>query len=308
MCSLSLSHLSSLFLTSQFSSWYQSHRRDKILAMADSPSEIPKTKRSKAITTSTSITPHSVGLHVPIKLTRYNSFLWKTQLFPLLNYHDLAHILTQDQPISTQFDDQGGITVNPAYPAWWSQDQQVLSPIVTSLSKSVLSCVVGKTTAKEDWSALSKHYSSTNPSRSMHLHNHLHNTLKGTRSVAEFVQDIQRTCDELGATGHPFQETVSICTLLQGLGSSYSAFCVSISSNLSNLCLEDVIAQINSYNELMKFSNPIKDTTTTNFPPTANQTQLTSSNRGRGRNNDRNGRERGRNGGRCTPRCQLCGL
>ena len=142
----------------------------------------------------------------------------------------------------------------------------------------------------------------------MHLHNHLHNTLKGTRSVAEFVQDIQRTCDELGAMGHPIQETVSICTLLQGLGSSYSAFCVSISSNLSNLCLEDVIAQINSYDELMKFSNPIKDTTTTNFPPTANQTQLTSSNRGRGRNNDRNGRERGRNGGRCTPRCQLCGL
>ena len=225
----------------------------------------------------------------------------------MLNYNDLAHILTQHPPISTQFDDQGGITINPAYQAWWRQDQQVLSLIVTSLFESVLSCVVGKNTAKEAWLALSKHCSSTNPSRIMQLHNRLHNTSKGTRSIADFVQNIQRTCDELAAVRHLVQEIVSIYALLRGLGSSYSGFCAGISSNLSNMCLDDVIAQINSYDELMKFSNPIKDTMTIDFPPTANQTQLTSSNRGRGHNNSRNGCGRGRNGGRYTPLCQLCG-
>ena len=275
--------------------------------MADSPSEITKNERNKAITISPSIAAHSVGLHVPIKLTRENFLLWKTQIFPLLDYHDLAHILTQDPPISTQLDDQSGITVTSTYQTWWRQDQHVLSLIVTSLSESVLSCVVGKNTAKEAWLALSKHCSSTNPSRIMHLHNCLHNTSKCTRSIADFVQDIQRTCDELAAIGHPVQETVSIYALLRGLGSSYSAFCASISSNLSNLCLDDVIAQINSYDELMKFSNPIKDTMTSDFPPTTNQMQLTSSDRGRGHNNGRNNRGRGRNGGRYPPRCQLCG-
>ena len=44
-----------------------------------------------------------------------------------------------------------------------------------------------------------------------------------------------------------------------------------------------------------------------NFPPPANHTQLTSSDRGRGRNNGKNSHGRGRNGGRYTPRCQLCG-
>ena len=120
-----------------------------MLAKADSPLEILKNESSKAITTSTSIVPHSVGFHVPIKLMRDNFLLWNAQIFPLLNYHDLAHILTQDPPISTQLDDQGGITVNPTYQAWWRQDQQVLSLIVTSLSKSILSCVVGKNTTKE---------------------------------------------------------------------------------------------------------------------------------------------------------------
>ena len=79
------------------------------------------------------------------------------------------------------------------------------------------------------------------------------------------MQDIQSTCDELAAVGHPFQEIVSIYALLRGLGSSYSAFYAGISSNLSNLCLDDVIAQINSCDELMKFSNPIKENMTTDF-------------------------------------------
>ena len=95
--------------------------------------------------------------------------------------------------------------------------------------------------------------------------------------------------------------------MLRGLGSSYSTFCAGISSNLANMCLDDVIAIINSYDELTKFSNPKKDTGTMEFPPTANQAQITSSDCGRGRNNGRNNRGRGKNGGRYTPRCQLFG-
>ena len=68
-----------------------------------------------------------------------------------------------------------------------------------------------------------------------------------------------------------------------------------------------MIAQINSYDELLKFSNPIKETATADFPPMANQTQASSTDRGRGRNNGRNSRGKGRNGGRYVPRCQLCG-
>ena len=100
---------------------------------------------------------------------------------------------------------------------------------------------------------------------------------------------------------------MSIYALLCGLGSSYSAFCARISSNLTNFSVEDVISQINSYDELMKFSTSTKDTRVCDFPPTANQTQLTSSERGRGRNNGRNNRAIGQNSIKYTSRCQLCG-
>lgn len=141
----------------------------------------------------------------------------------------------------------------------------------------------------------------------MHLHNRLHNTLKGTRSVPEFVQDIRRTCDELAAAGHPVQETVSIYALLRGIGPAYAAFNVGIASNLHNLCFKDVVAQIQSHDELLNFSAPPKDNASSDFPPTTNQTQFTPSDRGRGKPRGRNNRGRGRNGGRYTPHCQICG-
>ena len=144
--------LSALFLLSLISlHGIRARRRIEILIMADSSSlpEVRKSEGNKSIAISHSTAPHSIGLHVPIKLTRDNFLLWKTQLFPLLNYQDLAHILMQDPPISTQIVDHGGIIVNTTYPTWWRQDQQVLSLIVTSLSESVLPYVVRNFTAKE---------------------------------------------------------------------------------------------------------------------------------------------------------------
>ena len=245
-------------------------------------------------------TNSTMGLNVPIKLTRENFLLWKTQLFPVLNCNDLAHILTQDPPVPTATNSADDIIVNPAYQAWRKKDQQVLSILVTSLSENILPCVVGKTTSKEAWDALNKHCSSLNPSRITHLHNRLHNSSKGTRFVTEYVQDIRRTCDELAAVGYPLQENVSTYALLQGLGPTYSAFNAGITSNLHNLTFEDVIAQINSHDDLLSFINPPKETAVSEFPPIANQTPLHASDQGRGRNG-------GQNGGRYTPRCQICG-
>ena len=252
-------------------------------------------------------TVSTIGLNVPIKLTRNNFLLWKTQLLPILNCNDLAYILTQDPLVLTVSNSADKAIENPVYQAWRKKDQQVLSILVSSLSENVLPCVVGKTTAKEAWEALNKNYSSSNPSRIMHLHNQLHNSSKGTRSVHEYVQDIRRTCDELAAVGYPVQEGVSIYALLRGLGPTYLAFNAGITSNLHNLTFEDVVAQINSHDELLSSTNSSKENTSTEFPLVANQTQVFGSDRGRGRNGGRNGHGRGRKGGRYTPRCQICG-
>ena len=183
-----------------------------------------------------------MGLNVPIRLTRENFLLWKTQLFHVLNCNNLAHILMQDPPVPMATNSADEIYVNLAYQAWRKQDQKVLSILISSLFENILPCVVGKTTSKEACDALNKHCSSSNQSRITHLHNRLHNSAKGTHSVSKYVQDIWGTCNELAAVGYPVQESVSIYTLLRGLGPTYSAFNAGITSNLHNLTFEDVIA------------------------------------------------------------------
>ena len=97
------------------------------------------------------------------------------------------------------------------------------------------------------------------------------------------MQDIRRTCDELAAVGYLVQESISIYALLRGLGPTYSAFNAGITSNLHNLTFEDVIAQINSHDELLNFINPPpKENIASKFPPVANQTQVLGADRGRG--------------------------
>lgn len=106
----------------------------------------------------------------------------------------------------------------------------------------------------------------------MHVQNHFHNILKGIRSIASYVQDIWWMCDKLTTVEHFVQETISIYTLLKGLGPFYLASTIRITSNLHNLCFKDTVAQVNSHDELVTFSNPLIDTITLDFPLTTNQT------------------------------------
>ena len=284
-----------------------SDRAEFLIMASTSSADEQQREEERAVILPMPTTPHLTGFHLPIKLTRENFLLWKTQLLPLLNCYDLAHILTQEPPISTQLDSQGKISVNPTYQAWWRQDQQVLTLIVSSLSESVLPCVIGKVTARDAWEALLKNCSSTNPSRIMHLHNRLHHGLRGDKTIEDYVQEIRRTCDELAAAGHPVQETVTTYALLRGLGPTYSAFTAGITLNLAHLGFADVVAQIQSHDELMKSYAPSKENLSADFPPAANQAQLNSNDRGKG-NRGRGNRGRGKNGGRNAPRCQLCGV
>ena len=119
----------------------------------------------------------------------------------------------------------------------------------------------------------------------MHLHIKLHNSSKVTRSIPEYVQDIRRTCNELATLGYPVQESISVYALLRGLGRTYFAFNAGITLNLHNLTFEDIVAQINSHDELLNFLNPSsKENTALDFPPMANQAQVSGFDRGRGQN------------------------
>ena len=105
------------------------------------------------------------GLTLPLKLTKENFLLWRTQLLLVLASYDLMDLLDQDpQPLSyTDKDDK--VCPNPVYKTWFKNDKIVLSIITLSLSESCLPRLVAKSTTKEAWMAINRNFAAKSRSR-----------------------------------------------------------------------------------------------------------------------------------------------
>ena len=101
---------SSIFLSLQILSWYQSHPLNSIQETIMSESE----NKDKMIIGETSNMIASAGargyttLFISLKLTREMFLLWQTLLLPLLKTHDLIHILKEQAPPPTISSEKGG--------------------------------------------------------------------------------------------------------------------------------------------------------------------------------------------------------
>ena len=100
----------------------------------------------------------NINNHLTTKLTSTNYILWVTQLTPILRgYNLLGHVDGTLTPPAITLPDY---TPNPDYAIWLRNDQIVLSWIVNSLSDTVISQVVGVSTAHAAWQRLAAAYAS----------------------------------------------------------------------------------------------------------------------------------------------------
>uniref|UniRef100_A0A2N9J542 Reverse transcriptase Ty1/copia-type domain-containing protein n=1 Tax=Fagus sylvatica TaxID=28930 RepID=A0A2N9J542_FAGSY len=106
---------------------------------------------------SSSPTPGLINLHlvITIKLNRDNYLLWKTQLIPYLRGQHLLGYVDGTTPLPPQMISQTAksgetsLLPNLAYARWIQQDQIILSTIISSLSESLMTHIVGLSTAHD---------------------------------------------------------------------------------------------------------------------------------------------------------------
>jgi hypothetical protein len=77
-------------------------------------------------------------------------------------------------------DSESTTIANPKFMSWLVQDQIILSTIISPLSKTVLSQLIGCSTSHEIWSALAKMYRSQSRARAIQIHHHLATKKKGS--------------------------------------------------------------------------------------------------------------------------------
>lgn len=113
---------------------------------------------------------------------------------------------------------------NPDYVSWVRTDRLVKSWIVGTLSEEVLGLAVGLKTAAQVWKALIDHYTQSSMAREFDLFAQLQRVEKGNKTLAEYLREFKRICDQLNAIGQPLSDSTKVFRLLEGLGDQYESF------------------------------------------------------------------------------------
>nr|CAD1829376.1 unnamed protein product [Ananas comosus var. bracteatus] len=129
---------------------------------------------------------------------------------------------------------------NPAYKDWYIKDQIVLSWIRSSISESVLSQVVGATTAYAAWSRLQTTYASGSRAQVRTLKSALHAISRDNDSIATYMERAKRLFDQLIALDAAISEDDLIDHILRGLGQDYRPFTRNIEARFTSISFDDL--------------------------------------------------------------------
>lgn len=113
------------------------------------------------------------------------------------------------------------MVVNPAYSFWIRQDQLILSAIISTQSPSLIPFIATLKTSRAAWLTLATNYGKPFRGRIIALKNHLHNPLKGSTSVTDFLQEIKSVVDELALIVVATDTEDLVLKVLNGLDESY---------------------------------------------------------------------------------------
>ncbi|KAF6142521.1 hypothetical protein GIB67_039485 [Kingdonia uniflora] len=238
---------------------------------------------------------------LPIKLSKTNYLLWKSQLIPLLKGCNLYDYVTDVSSYPTQFlSDKNGVfgTQNLAYTSWYHKDQLLLSWILSSLTELVYAHVVGLASTYKVWMNLKRTYCNQSGIRVMQLKQQLQQQQNESLSISEYLLKIKGVVDQLASIGKVVDEEDLILHVLRSLGPKYTAFITSITTRSTAISFTDLHGMLLSHEIRLNDDQLLvpEITASANFSSTNNTSSNRFSNntcgrgRSRGWNYSRSGR------------------
>jgi hypothetical protein len=201
------------------------------------------------VTTFGSIPIHHV---VTIKLTKKNYLLWRAQLLPylrsinLMGYLD-GSTLAQAKQVALSIAAGTELISNPAYTAWYNQDQQLISGLLSTMAEDVLRDVSHAASSKEAWDILKGMFSTSTQAHMVQIRVELTTTKELDLSVANYFTKIKNLAAEMAVAEAPLSDDEVLSYLLAGIPSNYDSFVTSITTKNEALSLEEVYAHLMAY-------------------------------------------------------------
>jgi hypothetical protein len=196
------------------------------------------------------------------KLTKLNHALWQAQVKAAIHGARLLGFLTSDSkaPLSKILQrDTDGKEVkvpNPEPEDWDVTDQQVLSYLLSSLSKKILTQVSSATTATEAWKEIQGMFASQIRARTVNIRLALGNTRKGDMSVVEYFRKMKVLGDEMKAAGRPLDDEELVEYILTGLDEEYTLLVSTLCASVEPISINELFSQLlNFETRVSPFSN-----------------------------------------------------
>ena len=106
--------------------------------------------------------------------------------------------------------------MNLEYEAWEVQDQTLLTWLQSTLSKSVLSQVIGSIHSYQVWDKIHEYFHMQMKARARQLRTNLRSTFLDGKTMREFLSHIKNIVDELTGVGYPVPHEEHVDAILEG--------------------------------------------------------------------------------------------
>ncbi|KAM6572708.1 hypothetical protein CsatA_016788 [Cannabis sativa] len=139
---------------------------------------------------------------ISIRLNDHNFLLWKQQILAAIKGNRLMKYITEPPPL--EFLNEGDAAanrINPIYVDWEVQDQLLVSWLLSSMTESLLTRMVGCNTSHQIWEALEKHFTLKVSSKILEFRTKLQNLKKGYLSLNDNLLKVKHTVDLLASVG-----------------------------------------------------------------------------------------------------------
>jgi hypothetical protein len=118
---------------------------------------------------------------IQTKHIQTNYLVWIHQVSPYLESQDVLDVDDSIPPLPKTINDlSSNLVPNPGYRKWQKQDQTILSVLLSTLTESILTQVMGHSTSEALWEALEKMLKAKSQGRIMQIKVNLTTFKKGT--------------------------------------------------------------------------------------------------------------------------------
>lgn len=162
----------------------------------------------------------SVNMVNVTKLSSTNYITWSAQIKSLLRGYDLLkHI--DATAIPPPMTNTGSDEPNPNYIIWQRQDSLVYRSLMGSIEVANQPKIATATTALGAWTLLASTYAKPTRGHIKQIRNQLKQSVKGTKSIDEYMQQIKVKADALALLGDPMHPEDLTDAVLDGLSDDY---------------------------------------------------------------------------------------